>query len=405
MTSNEAPPLRVLSVAHTAVSRSAGRLRYHPLADDPTIAVRLVVPRRWHQFGRWLEAEPPPDPGATVTPLPILLPHVGRARWYLHFYPGLGRAVRDFAPDVIHLWEEPWSLVALHACILARRHGAALVLEVDQNLKKKLPQPFEWIRRFVLRHTDLVLARSSDADAVVRAYGYTGPASPIGYGIDQAVFRPGGTRPAGPVLQLGYAGRLVVEKGLDDLIDALALTKRDVALTILGEGPHERSLRARANGAGVEHRVAFQPWTDPAGVAAFVQGLHALVLPTRTTDTVREQFGRVIIEAQACGTPVIGSTSGAIPDVIGEGGWVIPESDPASLAALIDHLAVSPAEIAARAEAGLANVASRFTYRAVAADLVRGWRAARAAGAAHRHHHSDFRPRRSQRASAEASQP
>jgi glycosyltransferase involved in cell wall biosynthesis len=380
----------VLSIAHTAVSRAAGRLRYYPCADDPTLEVQLLVPLRWHEFGRWLDADPPTDPGLEVHPLPIRMPRAGPASWYLHVYPALGRTVRRFAPGVIHLWEEPWSLVALHASFLARRQGAALVLEVDQNIIKGLPPPFGWIRGHVLRNTDLVLARSDDAVTVVRANGYQGPVLRIGYGVDQEVFRPvPGVGPAAlPAsrLRIGYVGRLVVEKGLDDLIDALAGCTADVELAILGQGPHEPALRAHAEAAGVADRVTFEPWTDPAGVAAFLRGLHALALVTRTTGAVKEQFGRVIIEAQACGTPVIGSSCGAIPDVIGRGGWIVPEADPSAMAALFDRLAAAPEEIAARATAGLANVGARFTNQIVANDLARGWRAAFAA------HHS---PRRS----------
>jgi glycosyltransferase involved in cell wall biosynthesis len=394
--------LRVLSVAHTAVSRSAGRLRYHPLARDKSLEIKLVVPSRWHQFGRWLEAEPPTDPGISVTKLPIRLPRVGSASWYLHVYPGLGQLAAGFSPDVIHLWEEPWSFVALHATALARRHRAALVLEVDQNILKRLPPPFEGIRRYVLRRTDLVLARSNDAAAVVRACGYAGPTLPIGYGVDQAVFHPCAARASGPRFKLGYVGRLVVEKGLDDVIAAMARAKADVELTIIGEGRHEAALRAHAQAAGVADRVSFRPWTVPVEVAAFLRGLHALVLPTRTSRRVKEQFGRVIIEAQACGTPIIGSTSGSIPDVVGDGGWIVPQSDPAALANLLEHLAVSPNEVRERGRAGLANVAARFTFPAVAADLARGWRAA------HTAHLTRVRrtaARRSPRASVEAGQP
>ncbi len=372
--------LKVLSLAHTAVSRAAGRLRYHPLAGDRSVELRLVAPARWRQFGRWLEADPPDDPIRVAT-LPIWLPRAGPAQWYLHVYPGLGRAAREFAPDVVHLWEEPWSLVALQASGLARRHGAALVLEVDQNILKRLPAPFERIRRHVLRRTDLVLCRTQDAASVVRACGYAGPVRPIGYGVDQTVFTPG-PAPAAAPLQLGYVGRIVEEKGLDDVLEAMAATRADVRLSILGEGPHAPALQARAAASGLAELVSFRPWGEPEAVAAFLRSLHALVLPTRTTAQVREQFGRVIIEAQACGVPVIGSTSGAIPDVIGGGGWVVPERDPAALAALFERLAAAPEERAARAAAARPNVAARFTHEAVATALSQAWREAASVRAA-----------------------
>ena len=370
--------LAVLSIAHTAVSHAAGRLRYQPLAQDAGLDLTVIVPQRWYQFGRWLDADPAGESGIPVVPLPVRLPRAGRASWYLHTYPGLRRQVRDLQPDVIHLWEEPWSLVALQASILARRAGAALVLEVDQNIIKRLPPPFESIRRYVLARTRLVLSRSHDATAVIRAAGYTGPALPIGYGVDQSVFRPCGAEPAAsPPFRLGYVGRLVEEKGLDDVLSALErLPAAMVGFTVMGEGPYERALRARVDAAGLGGRVTFQPWVAPEGVATFLQRQHAIILPTRTTPAVKEQFGRVIIEAQACGTPVIGSTSGAIPGVIGPGGWVVPERDPSALAALLAHLAVTPAEVADRGVAGQANIAARFTYAAVANVLRQGWRQA-----------------------------
>ncbi len=371
-----AGPLRVLSIAHTAVSRAAGRLRYHPLAGDPSLDVHLVVPSRWHQFGRWYDADPGPDLGVTLHVQPIRLPKAGAATWYLHHYPDLAALADRLQPDVIHLWEEPWSAVALQASRTARRLGAALAMEVDQNILKRLPLPFELVRRHVLRRTDLVMSRSDDATDVVRACGYAGPTATIGYGVDQAVFHPGERVAASGAVELGYVGRLVEEKGLDDVLDAMAIASVETRLTIVGEGPYLAALKAHVARQGLDTRVRFLPWCQPAQVGAFLRGLHVLVLPTRLTSAVKEQFGRVIIEAQACGTPVIGAATGAIPSVVGTGGWIVPQRDPAALAGLLTRLADDPGEIDARRRDGLANVEARFTYAAVARDLVDSWRLA-----------------------------
>ncbi|MCC6890951.1 MAG: glycosyltransferase [Hyphomicrobiales bacterium] len=373
-------PLRIVSIAHTCVSRAAGRLRYHPLAARTDLEVHLVAPARWYQFGRSEEADPPNDPGIALHILPIWLARGGPLSWYLHVYPGLRRLMRQVRPQVIHLWEEPWSLVALHA---SRMKGdAALVLEVDQNILKRLPPPFEAIRKSVLRRTDHVLARSADAAAVVRARGYRGPIDYIGYGVDQDTFRPASAAlsPASttiaattPTLQLGYVGRLVADKGLDDALDAIARARAAVRLAIMGEGPHAPALRARVRQLGLDNKVTFQGWGAPADVAQFMQRVDAIILLTRATRVTREQFGRVIIEAQSCGVPVIGAATGAIADVIGAGGWVVPERDPQALAALFDRIAGDPAERHRRGRAGLTNVARRFTYAAVARDLADAW--------------------------------
>ncbi|MET0582845.1 MAG: glycosyltransferase, partial [Pseudoxanthomonas sp.] len=100
------------------------------------------------------------------------------------------------------------------------------------------------------------------------------------------------------------------------------------------------------------------------------RSLDAMVLLTRTTKSVREQFGRVIVESQACGVAVIGSRSGAIPDVVGDGGWIVPEHDPEALARQLDVIAADPHMLRARGVAAQSNVRSRFTYEAVAEDLV-----------------------------------
>ncbi len=368
--------LRVLSVSHTAVSRAAGRLRYLPIAADPAIELALVVPARWYQFGRWMEADRSVDPDLHVAALPILLPRAGPASWYLHIYPGLGRVARALRPEVIHLWEEPWSRWRCRARCSPPGTARRWCWRWTRTSSSGCRRPFEAIRRHVLRRTDLLLCRSAQAEAVARAAGYRGPARPIGYGVDRTVFRPGAPPSPMPPLRLGYAGRIVEEKGLDDVLDAMGQSRAPVELAILGAGPHEAALRRRA--AELAGRVTFRPWGEPEEVAAFLRGLHALVLPTRTTSSVKEQFGRVIIEAQACGVPVIGSSSGAIPEVIGAGGWVVPERDPAALATLLERLAAAPDEVRARGEAGRANVARRFTLEAVAAELVGAWRQAAA---------------------------
>ena len=364
--------LKILSIAHPAVSRDAGRLRYYPLAQRDDVELHLLVPAVWHQFGRTIVADPSDDPGITVHVLPIRLPRAGPMSWYLHFYPGLRKLIREIDPDVVHLWEEPWSVVAMQARLLKGR--AAMVMEVDQNILKRLPPPFEFIRKRVLQNTDHVLSRSPDATAVVRARGYDGPVSPIGYGVDLSNFRPDVPPmlppPVRPDFRIGYVGRMVVEKGLDDALDAMAQAKTPVSLALMGEGPHEARLRERIAELGLGERVSIRGWGKPADVASFLRSLDAMILLTRTTNAVREQFGRVITEAQACGVPVIGSTGGAIPDVVGEGGWIVPESDPAALAALIDRIAADPAEMQMRAQAAQTNVMKRFTYDAVAGDLV-----------------------------------
>jgi glycosyltransferase involved in cell wall biosynthesis len=373
--------LKILSIAHPAVSSEGGRLRYHSLAARDDVDVHLVVPAVWQEFGRSFVGTPSDDPALKIHVMPILLPRAGPMGWYLHFYPGLGRLIREIDPDVVHLWEEPWSVVALQARALKGR--AALVMEVDQNILKRLPPPFEAIRKQVLRHTDHVLSRSPDATAVVRARGYRGPVTPIGYGVDLTSFFPAPDMPeesARPGLRIGYVGRLIEEKGLDDALDAMARAAVPVSLAIMGEGPYEDRLRQRVTDLGLGERVSFKGWGSPAEVASFMRSLDIMVLLTRTTKSVREQFGRIIVEAQACGIPVIGSECGAIPSVVGEGGWIVPERDPGALTKLLEQVVADPALRVARGVGARRNVEARFTYDAVSQVLASACLAAAGGG-------------------------
>ncbi|MDR3466831.1 MAG: glycosyltransferase [Xanthobacteraceae bacterium] len=366
--------LRTLSVAHSGVTRDAGRLRYQFLEEFEGLDTHLLVPRVWHEYGRVISADNPDDPGITVHIEPILLPKVGPINWYLHFYPGLRRLIKKIDPDVIHLWEEPWSLVALQACLL--RGNASLVLEVDQNILKRLPPPFETIRRFVLSRTSHVLSRHPDASEVVRAVGYTGPITLIGYGVDQTTFYPT-DRPqrlsTNKELRLGYVGRIAEEKGLDDVLDAMKLSNEGVTLSIMGDGSYEAALRERIARLGMERRVIFHSRAGASDVARFLQGIDVLVLMSRTTKSWREQFGRVIIEAQACGVPVVGSASGSIPNVVGNGGWIVPERNPGALSNLLASLMSLPGELPAKRAAAIENVEKRFTFGRIARTLADVW--------------------------------
>lgn len=371
-------PLKVLSIAHGAVRGDLGRIRYRDFVGRGDIAVDLVAPSRWREYGRSFAAEPPDARDVPVHVEPIRLPALPAVKWYAHYYPRLARVIARLEPHVIHLWEEPWSVVALQAARL--RGKAALVLEVDQNILKRLPPPFEAIRRYVLKRTDVILARSPEAEQVVRACGFDGPVLPIGYGIDQDLFRPAGhPQPlTGRPLRAGYIGRFSEEKGLDELLEAIAAAQCPVELAIMGEGPTEPHLRRRIAELGLARRVSIEGWKGLAEVARLLQRLDVSVLLSRTTPAWKEQFGRTIIESQSCGVPVIGSGSGAIPDVVGSGGWIVGERDPLAVARLLERISRSPAELDEKRAAGLANVAARFTYPITAQRLEAAWREAAA---------------------------
>jgi glycosyltransferase involved in cell wall biosynthesis len=140
-------------------------------------------------------------------------------------------------------------------------------------------------------------------------------------------------------------------------------------LVLVGSGPMQPALQSLSERLGVGERVQFISAKPLAELPALMNALDVLVLPSRTTPSWKEQFGRVIIEAQACGVPVIGSASGAIPEVIGDAGLVVAERDPAALAAALNRLAGDPQLARDLAGRGRGRVEERFTWARVAAQM------------------------------------
>jgi glycosyltransferase involved in cell wall biosynthesis len=97
-----------------------------------------------------------------------------------------------------------------------------------------------------------------------------------------------------------------------------------------------------------------------------MNALDILVLPSRTTARWKEQFGRVLTEAMATKTPVVGSSSGEIPSVIGEAGLVFAEGDQAALRAHLAQLIEDRDLRQHLGEQGFARFHERFTQEAVA---------------------------------------
>jgi len=142
----------------------------------------------------------------------------------------------------------------------------------------------------------------------------------------------------------------------------------------MGDGPERTRLTALADKLKIAKQVSFLGRLPSAQAPDFYRALDALVLPSLSRPNWVEQFGRVLIEAMACEIPVIGSTCGEIPVVIGDAGLVFPEGDAWVLAESITSLAENPAHRAELAGRGRARALAHFTHKQIAAETVRVYR-------------------------------
>ncbi|HEY4690269.1 MAG TPA: glycosyltransferase [Anaerolineae bacterium] len=306
------------------------------LAALPDINLTVIVPPSWRDERGTIALE-----REHVSGYRLIVERIAfNGNYHLYFFPGIARHLDALRPDLIHIDEEPYNYATYHVLRIARRLRAKTVFFAWQNLNRRYPFPFDVIERAVLSGADACIAGNHDSAQVWRAKGFKGRVEVIPqFGVDPDIYSPQATGVEVPVtFTIGYVGRLVEEKGVDLLVRALAGLTGNWQLVIVGSGPTGKMLASLTNRLGMRQRVMFRPWLRSKELPAVYRALDVLVLPSRTKRNWKEQFGRTLIEAMACGVPVIGSTCGEIPYVIGEAGLIFPEGDVAALRACIQRL-------------------------------------------------------------------
>jgi glycosyltransferase involved in cell wall biosynthesis len=359
--------MRVLMTSRPCLVGAYQR-KLEEIARFPDVELMVVVPSSWREGGRVVRLERAYTTGYELVSEPVVFD--GSFHW--HFYPYLARRLRAFAPDVVHIDEEPYNFATFHALRLAKRAGARTGWFSWQNLNRRYPPPFHYFERHNLRYADYAIVGSEGAMRVWREKGYDGPMAVIPqFGVDPDIFAPRPRRRSGESdFVVGYAGRLVPEKGGDLLLEAVAGLDGAWRLVMLGAGPERERLEALAHHLGVIDRVVFKDWLSALQLPSFYRTLDAFVLPSRSRHNWVEQFGRVLIEAMACGVPVVGSGCGEIPYVIGDAGLIFPENDVLGLRECLAGLMGDANLQADLARRGRGRVLSRFTQARIAAQTV-----------------------------------
>jgi glycosyltransferase involved in cell wall biosynthesis len=324
--------MRVLAISHSAVA-GPYREKWRLLSRRRGWKLTLAVPERWPEGGAMLEASAASFKGLQHRILGLRL--AGRVGFFS--FKGLDALVAELKPDLIYAEEEPYSLAALQAARAAKKNGAKFVFFSWENIRRRYRPPLNWVRGKVQSMSAAAVLGNSESVALFRAWGFEGPTALIPqYGVDTRLFRRQG--PFRRNFRAGYVGRFAPEKGCDVFIRACAAAHCQAILT--GRGPEEARLRELARDLGA--KASFRDFVPFEKRQTIYRDMDLLVLPSRTTKKWKEQFGRVIIEAGACGVPTLGSDSGAIPEVVGKGGLIFPEGDAEALAGQLRRLAGDP---------------------------------------------------------------
>ncbi len=362
--------MRVVMVSKALVVGAYQR-KLEELARQPDIELIAIMPSCWREGHNVLPLERAHTHGYDL----IVAPLVFNGQFHLHFYPTLGHLLNSLRPDVLHMDEEPYNLATWHALRLATVKGAASLFFTWQNLHRRYPWPFSHFEQANYRRAAYAIAGNRDAARVMCDKGYRGSVAVIPqFGVDPDIYAPAAPAPREEFI-IGYAGRLVPEKGIAVLLEACArLRIPGWALHLLGDGPARGQFESLTAALGIGERVRFLGRRPSTQTPSFYRSLDVLVLPSLSQPNWVEQFGRVLVEAMACGIPVIGSDSGEIPNVIGDAGLVCPEGDAAALSAALVNLAQDPVRRAAVGAQGRARVLAHYTHQHIAESTAQVYR-------------------------------
>ena len=288
---------------------------------------------------------------------------------------------QDRPPDVIHIIGEAAYLSTWQVLRLRRRHwpDVPATLYAAQNIVTRFPFPFPLIERHVYGAVEHTFPITPAALNVLRVKGYRGRATLVPLGVDTSAFQPSPTTPPPRPFTAGFVGRLEPHKGIGDLLRAVELL--DCDLMVVGDGSMRPEVeRAAARRPG---RVTLCGWADHQTLPGMLARMDALVLPSIELVQrnvvpwigipLREQFGRVLVEAMACGVPVVGSDVGEIPWVIRSAGLIFPAHDARALADLLRRLRDDPAFARQLAVRGLTRATTEFGWDRIADLMCRIW--------------------------------
>lgn len=374
--------MKVLMISKACVV-GAYQKKLEEIAQNDGIELTVIVPPEWRDERGTLRLERAHTTGYDLRVEPIAF----NGHFHLHYYPGLGRLTRQLQPEVVHIDEEPYNLATFQAMRAARGVGARTIVFTWQNLQRGYPLPFGWMESYVLAHTDILLVGNAEGTDVWRAKGFSGPVEVIPqFGVDPDIYyrttrpsrpskpsvllRRSARRPSQSQMVIGYIGRLVPEKGIDVLLEAVAQLQGPWELRILGSGPERDRLEKMAQWLGILPRVSFDLPVPSTQMPYYYSGLDVLVLPSRTRPNWKEQFGRVLIEAMACQVVVVGARCGAIPEVIGDAGLTFAEGDAADLRSQLQTLLGNLQWRLELAQKGRQRVLNHYTQSQIAARTV-----------------------------------
>lgn len=369
--------LRVLFISHAyVVGVNQGKL--NAIAQNDGVTVGLLVPCNWKAM-EWNRLIPVENPYSTIQIYSLPALFSGRGGAYCYHPWSLFKVLNDFKPDIVQVEEEIFSLLAFEVALWVRLRQKPMVVFGWENMERRLPILRRWVRNFVMVTTQLFIAGNTDGASVMRQWGYQGAIEVMPQmGVDTELFTPQLFQSSNDgVFRIGFLGRLADGKGVDLIISSLYQLRcrgLECQVIICGCGLSEASLQQQAEDLQISDWITWRGGVRHKEVPQEIGNFDVLVLPSRTTPEWKEQFGHVLIEAMAMGIPVIGSSSGEIPNVIGRPDLVFPENDVDMLTAILEKMIREPKWWQEAGKHCLDRTHQYYSHERIAERLIKLWK-------------------------------
>jgi glycosyltransferase involved in cell wall biosynthesis len=285
----------------------------------------------------------------------------------------LRSVIRDAAPSLVHIVSDPWTPTAEAGAAACRKLGLPYVLVGTTSSGGPRGIVARWQADRVRDGAAGLAGIGRPALERLIGAGSTRPTAVLASAGIPLPSLAGRRLPETPI-RLAVVGRVVKERGLDLLFDALAEAYGDWRLRIVGTGPMQEALEAQAQRLGLSARIEWLGALPRTALAALWADSDAIVAPSRTQAHWVEPTGSVVLEAMAHGLAAIVSRCGALPDVVGDAGLVIAEEDREALTRALKALIDQPSRCAALGELARQQVERSHSDAAVAERMVAFWR-------------------------------
>lgn len=329
----------------------------------------------------------------------IIMPGYFTGKLNFFIFKNLKSTLQSLNPDIILLEEEYWTQIAAQVTHVTKKFlpQTKLVLLSQENIchiwekegkslyQKFRYQSFHLLEKFIIPKLDGLIFQFpevwQDFDKRIlnlRFKGLKGTFPQLGVDYDRFANNIESSKLdeirnnlhiKAEDFVYGYIGRLTLEKGIEDMIHAFTgWDQPNTKVLIIGNGSEEytNNLNSLIDKLNLNHIISIHPAIAFDDIPAYFQVFNISILLSHTTPVWKEQFGRVLVESMAAGTPVIGSDSGAIPLVVEDTGYIVPEKDILSIREALNESYTNKEKYQKLAKLGQKRAAIKFSYTAIA---------------------------------------